>query len=248
MGPTTSRSLVRLLQIASPALPVGAYSYSQGLEAAIEARIVYDAASAHRWIGEMLEHLMAPMEAPLVALLRTAWQCRDLPRVNALNDLFLASRETAELRAESVQMGYSLARLLIELDPSGRRGSPASATAPEHGNDRERGSTLDDLRALAEPAFPVAFACAAECWGIDPHDALVGYLWSWLENQVMAALKAVPLGQTDGQRMLLQLAAGLDAIATRAMQGSEDDLENYAPHLAILSSQHATQYSRLFRS
>lgn len=224
MNPTTTRSLVRLLQLASPTLPVGAYSYSQGLEAAIEATIVRDAQSAQRWIGEMLELVVAPMEAPVLALLYQAWASDDREQVDRLNALFLASRETAELRAETVQMGYSLARLLAELD---------AGTA---------------LSTLAEPAFPAAFAFAAQRWRIDLHDALTGYLWSWLENQVMAAIKAIPLGQTDGQRMLLALGATIEDVAARAITTSEDELENYAPQLAILSSQHATQYSRLFRS
>lgn len=230
MNPSRTTSIARLLQLASPALPVGAYSYSQGLEAAIEAGIVHDASSAQRWIGGMLDLVIASMEAPVMALLYRAWQHDDLERIATLNGLFLASRETAELRAETVQMGYSLARLLVELESAGKT------------------SITGLLPSVVDPAFPAAFAYAAQRWQIDLHDALIGYLWSWLENQVMAALKAIPLGQTDGQRMLQQLAARLDGIAARAAAIGEDDLENYAPHLAILSSQHATQYSRLFRS
>src|SRR6267142_37289 len=102
---TTSTSLIRLLQLASPTLPVGAYSYSQGLEAAIEAGIVTDAQSAERWIGDVLEFSVARMEGPM--LLRFMEE-KDLEELNAV---FLASRETAELRAETAQMGYSLNRL-----------------------------------------------------------------------------------------------------------------------------------------
>jgi len=198
----------RLLQLASPTLPVGAYSYSGGLEAAIEAGIAKDAASAQRWIGDVLEHSVARMEAPM--LLKMMQQ----PDAQ-WNEMFLASRETAELRAETVQMGYSLNRLLPEL---GIEACP-----------------------FEEPSFPAVYAHAARAWGIAPRQALVAYLWAWLENQVMAAVKAVPLGQTDGQKMLLQLGARLHEV-------SEEEPGNFAPGLAILSSRHETQYSRLFRS
>lgn len=198
----------RLLQLASPTLPVGAYSYSGGLEAAIEAGLVTDAASAQRWIGDVLEHSLLKMEAPL--LLRMIEE-----PAASWNEMFLASRETAELRAETVQMGYSLNRLLPEL---GVEACP-----------------------LEEPSFPAVYAQAVRAWGIAPRQALTAYLWAWLENQVMAAVKAVPLGQTDGQRILLALGARLQEV-------NEEEPGNFAPGLAILSSRHETQYSRLFRS
>lgn len=204
-------SLARLLQLASPTLPVGAYSYSQGLEAAIEAGVVKDAASAEAWIADVLEFSMAGLEAPVL------WR---LMHGEALNELFVASRETAELRAETLQMGHSLKKLIEEL---------GLASVP-----------------VEEPAFPTAFALAARHWQIEPRAALVAYLWSWLENQVMAAVKAVPLGQTAGQRILLSLGSRLEEIAERA--ATVDELRNFAPGLAVLSARHETQYSRLFRS
>jgi urease accessory protein len=207
-------SLARLLQLASPALPVGAFSYSGGLEAAVEAGIVTDRASAERWIGDVLELTMARMDAPLLLKL-----LKDGDSLESLNDMILATRETAELRAESVQMGASLLKLLEDLDPMGSD--------------------------LEEASFPAAFALAACRWRLDPESALVAFLWSWLENQVMAAVKAVPLGQTDGQRILVSLGGRLSAIAQRAGTTS---MENFAPGLAMLSSRHETQYSRLFRS
>jgi len=225
----TDTRLARLLQLASPALPVGAYSYSQGLEAAVEARIVRDAASAQAWIGEVLELSVASMEAPLLLRLMHAWSRTDLAGVEHWNAFFLASRETAELRAETVQMGYSLTRLLNEI---GEVEAPSFAP----------------LQRMIDPAFPTTFACAAVRWRIDASSALIAYLWSWIENQVMAALKAVPLGQTDGQKMLLALGARLEAIAQAAAMRADDELGNFAPGLALLSSQHETQYSRLFRS
>jgi urease accessory protein len=205
-------SLPRLLQLASPTLPVGAYSYSQGLEAAIEAGYVKDAVSAQDWIGDVLELSMARMEAQVLrAQINGPTQER--------NDFFVATRESAELRAETLQMGQSLARLLADL------GIPV---------------------AIQEPAFPTAFALAVRHWNIEPREAVVAYLWSWLENQVMAALKAVPLGQTAGQKILLALGDRLGALAD--LQLEESEWTNLAPGLAYLSARHETQYSRLFRS
>lgn len=217
---TTNIRLARLLQLASPTLPVGAYSYSQGLESAIDAGIVKDAASAGRWIGDVLEFSVGPMEAPILA--RMIDSAANEKRFKHWNDLFLASRETAELRAETVQMGYSLNKLLPQLG-------------------------IDPVP-LEEPAFPAAFAAAVDAWEIEPRDALQAYLWSWLENQVMAAVKAVPLGQTDGQKLLLSLGERIAPLAARAAQMSDDELGNFAPGLALLSSRHETQYSRIFRS
>ena len=209
MSTTTTTNIdPRLLQLASPTLPVGAYSYSGGLEAAIEAGIVKDAASARGWIGDVLEFSVLRMEAPLLLKMIEA------PAAE-WNERFLASRETAELRAETVQMGYSLNRLLPEL---GVEPCP-----------------------YEEPSFPAAYAQAARAWGIPARQALTAYLWAWLENQVMAAVKAVPLGQTCGQKILLALGAKLHEV-------EEEEPGNFAPGLAILSSLHETQYSRLFRS
>ena len=224
MTSATDIRLARLLQLASPTLPVGAYSYSQGLEAAAEAGVVRDAATATRWIGDVLEYSVARMEAPVVLRLIDAWRAGDAAAVARWNDLFLASRESAELRAETVQMGYSLARLLGEL---------GEGDAPQ---------------GIEEATFPAVFAFAVARWDIESQPALVAYVWAWLENQVMAAVKAVPLGQTDGQRTLLLLGERLALIADRAASTADDELGSFAPRLAILSSRHETQYSRLFRS
>lgn len=222
--------LARLLQLASPTLPIGAYTYSQGLEWAIEDGSVRDEASAQAWIGGVLRHALGDFEAPLVAAAQRAWATPEVARAVRLNALFVASRETAELRAETLQMGYSFRRLLHEL--------PEFAGTP----------TLAALDELNEIAFPTAWAAVAAAWRIAEADALTAYLWSWCENQTMAALKAVPLGQSAGQRLLLALGGELDAIVARALTLPEDDWSNYAPGLAIASSRHETQYSRLFRS
>jgi urease accessory protein len=215
-------NLAKLLQLASPTLPVGAYSYSGGLEAACEAGIVTDAATAERWIGDVLEFSIARMEGPILFSLLLNFSRKDFHKVESMNQLFLASRESAELRAETVQMGYSLNRLFKDLG-------------------------LGEVP-VEEPSFPAAFAYAAAQWNIEPEAALQTYLWAWIENQVMAAVKAVPLGQTDGQRMLLSLGDRIENLVKKAMQMKDDEIGNFAPNLALLSAMHETQYSRLFRS
>ena len=229
MTAQTDIRLVRLLQLASPALPVGAYSYSQGLEAAVDRRIVRGAPTAAQWIGDLLEYSIARMEAPVLLRSIAAWRARDFAAVDNWNALFLASRETSELRAETAQMGYSLRKLLTELEGT---------------NEEARAY----LARLEEIGFPTSFACAVAQWRIPAQPALVAYLWASLEDQVMAAVKAVPLGQTDGQRMLLTLGARIEGMAARAASLEDDDLGSFAPGLALLSSHHETQYSRLFRS
>ena len=217
-------TLVRLLQLASPALPVGAYSYSQGLEAAVEAGVVRDAPTAERWISDVLELSVATMEAPILLRLVAAWpEGGDAAR---WNDEFIASRETAELRAETLQRGYSLRALLAQLQVEG----------PEA------------LARLDEIAYPTAFAFAVVAWRIEPRDALAAYLFTWIENQVMAALKAVPLGQTQGQAIISVLAAGVPALVEKVANLSDDDLGNFAPGFALASMRHEKQYTRLFRS
>ena len=217
---------VRLLQLASPSLPVGAYSYSQGLEAAVEARIVRDFDSAARWVGDVMELSMASMEAPIFLRLVGAWFAGDARGVARWNAELIATRETAELRAETLQMGFSLRSLIRDLEVPGA-------------------AALDRFE---EIAFPTAYAFAVAAWKIAPREALEAYLFAWLENQMLAALKCVPLGQTEGQRLLLTLGQRIPAVAERAAQLRDDELANFAPGLAIASSRHETQYSRLFRS
>ena len=217
---------VRLLQLASPSLPVGAFSYSQGLEAAVEARIVTDAASASRWIADLLALSMETMEAPVFLRLVACWAASDDARARRWNEEFIATRETAELRAETLQMGYSLRTLLRDLGV-------------------ENAAALDDIEELA---YPTAFAFAVAAWRIEAREALTAYVFAWIESQVLAALKSVPLGQTDGQRILLELAGRVPALVERAAGASDDELANFAPGLALLSARHETQYSRIFRS
>lgn len=222
-----SPALPRLLQLASPALPVGAYTYSQGLEWVVESGLVHDQASALEWIAAVLEDGIGCFEAPLTAQLQRAWANLEHGEIERLNADFVASRESSELRAETLQMGYSLRRLLHELDDF--------AVPPAYD-------------ALAEVSFPVGWALAADVWKIALVDSLTAYLWSWCENQAMAALKAVPLGQSAGQRILLALGSRLPRVVEQALVLPEERWSNFAPGLALACSCHETQYTRLFRS
>jgi urease accessory protein len=221
--------LTRLLQLASPTLPVGAYSYSGGLEYAIEDGIVKHAASAETWIRDVLDFSLGSFEVPLLWRMLIALDENDYARLARWNTLFRSGRETAELRTETLQMGHALGILLKDLPFCS-----ADEVAKLHG--------------FGALTFPAAYAFAAHHMQVDRQAALVAYLWSWLENQVMAALKAVPLGQSAGQRMLASIGAELPKVAQRATELEDDALTNFAPGLAIASSRHETQYSRLFRS
>jgi urease accessory protein len=216
---------LRLLQLASPALPVGAYSYSGGLESAIEAGVVRDGADAADWIGAVLEFNLARMEAPVFLRLAAAWERDDLDAVRHWNTEFVASREAAELRAETLQMGHSLRILLRDL---GMEGIAALQ--------------IDDL------AYPTTYAFAAARWRIDTEEALTAYLFAWVENQVLAAVKCIPLGQTEGQRMLLAVGDRIPGAVARARAAEDGALGGFTPGLTQASMRHETQYSRLFRS
>jgi urease accessory protein len=217
-------SLTRLLQLASPALPVGAYTYSQGLEWAIEAGTVKNEATALAWIGDQLEWNLGRYEAPLLARMMAA----DDAALAELDAQYLASRETAELRAETLQMGHSLKRLIDDLGEGG---------VPHAGH-------------FISPrlTFISVWSSLAAKWNIAPADALTAWVWSWAENQTMAALKAVPLGQAAGQRILLEIGGRIPGIVERALALEEESCSNFAPGFAIACARHETQYSRLFRS
>jgi urease accessory protein len=222
-------ALARLLHLSSQTLPIGGYSHSQGLESAIERRVVSDETSLQRWISDCLDFNLGSFEIPCLLSLMAAWSAEDTVLVGTLNDEYLASRESAELRLAAVQMGHSL-RALLNVLPN----LPPSLCA--------------QLKALAEPSLPCAWSAAASAWRIEPVDAAVGYLWSWAENQVLVAMKTLPLGQSAGHRLLLELGPRISQLAEDCAASRADLKSNFAPGLAILSSQHETQYSRLFRS
>jgi urease accessory protein len=221
--------LVRLMHLASPTLPVGAYSYSQGLEWAVDSGTVRDAPTAQRWIGDLLLHVHAHGEAAVLYRLCVLARDHDWQRFAFWHTWFRASRETAELEAETRQMGGALARLLRDLDAM----DDAAVTAVER---------------CAPIMLPGAFALAARAFSLMPDEALTAYLWSWMENQVLAAMKTVPLGQVAGQKMLLSLGEAIPRVIARARDCEDDDVTSFAPGLALASARHETQYSRLFRS
>ncbi len=227
-----SATLAQVLQLASTTLPVGAFSYSQGLEWAIEAGLVHDEASAADWLAVTLEAGIGAWDATWVTHLMQAWAANDADAIRQLSERFLASRETRELYAETQQMGRSMLALVRD-----DAGVSVSTQALLEQLDR-------DLRLC----YPTAWSALAQHRGIAVHDAVVAYLWAWLESAVLAAMKAVPLGQQAGQRLLLDLGGRLHATATRAMARAPDDCSNLLPGFTLASMNHETQYTRLFRS
>jgi urease accessory protein len=221
-------SLLQLIWLASPALPVGGFSYSEGLEAAVDAGLVTDEASARGWLLDQLALVQARSDLAAAAAAFEAWQRHDSGRVHALNAWVAGTRETAELRLQSEQMGRSLAQWLRQRQPDDAR--------------------LDTLDALAPPTWPLAFALAAAVTGAPVRDALLAMAFGWAENLVQAAVRAVPLGQSAGQRILGALADAIPAAVDAALAATDDSRQSFAPMLAVLSARHETQYSRLFRS
>jgi len=221
--------LLHLLQLCSPSLPVGAYSYSQGLEAAMHAGWVNDEVTARDWIIQALDQVVARFEAPIMLRLIAAFTERDARRVRYWTDFFIAARDSAEFRAETLQMGYSMGKLLPELVP-------------------DQAALTELLPPLSELPFPTALAAAAVALQVNDDDALLGMLFSWAENQVLACVKSVPLGQVAGQRLLLSLGEPIAHAAETARQLPDDALSNWTPGLSLLSMQHEVQYSRLYRS
>ena len=218
-----------LLRLASPQLPIGGYSYSQGLEMAVDNGRVTDPAMAARWIRDQLLLNLARFEAPLLLAHCQAAANQDWSALQRLCDEHRASRETRELHQESRQMGYSLQQLLTGL--------------PE----------LDDparlfLTQQNEPHLALGWALAARAWGISPQDALAAWLWSWLENQLAVLMKTLPLGQQAAQRMTSELSPALQQAQQHASTLDISHMGSAAFGLSLASMAHERQYSRLFRS
>ena len=220
-----------MMWLSSPALPVGGFSYSEGLEAAVDAGVVLDEAGALRWLRGQLQLVLARAELPAAARSHAAWLCDDLPRLREVQAWVLSTRESAELRLQSQQMGRSmldwLARLLpghALLERAARLGTP--------------------------PCWPLGFALGACALGLDAPRMLHALGFAWLDNQVQAALRGVPLGQSSGQRLLHALSQDLPAAVERALELRDrpESWQSFSPMLAVLSARHETQYSRLFRS
>jgi urease accessory protein len=219
-------ALLRLMQLASPALPVGAYAYSQGLEGAVNQGWVHDEESAADWIHGLLNHTLCRLDVPVLARLYNAWRSQDTPAVEYWSAFLHASRESAELQCEDQQLGRALARLLGELGIAGAGTWTAHPCA----------------------SFANLFAFAAAKWTIPLPETAIGYLWAWVENQTTAAMKLIPLGQSAGQRLLSRATETIPAAVQRGLQIADDEIGAFAPGLALASARHETQYTRLFRS
>jgi urease accessory protein len=223
----TGNSLLHLLWLASPALPVGGFSYSEGLEAAVDAGTVHDEASTGAWLLNQLELVQARGELPVAAAAHAAALAVDGARLLALNDWVLHSRETAEALQQTQQMGRSLLVWMQGLLPDA--------------------AVLPLLKALKPaPTWPVVMGCAAAARGAPAGPALTAIAFGWAENLTQAAVRSVPLGQTAGQRLLAQLVQAIPAAVQAAL--AADEPLAFAPMLGVLGARHETQYSRLFRS
>jgi urease accessory protein len=221
-------SFLQLMWLASPALPIGGFSYSECLEAAVDKEMVATETEASAWLLDQLTMSLARSELALVAQAIPAWRASDAQRISALNTWVLQTRESSELRAQSEQMGRSLLDWL-------RNHTTASS---EH----------IGLLASQQPTYPMAFALAASATGAQRRDCLLAFAFGWAENMVQAAIKSVPLGQSAGQRILSKLTAAIPMAVDQALATDDDGRQAFSPMLAILSAQHEIQYSRLFRS
>jgi urease accessory protein len=230
----SASSLIALMWLASPALPVGGFSYSEGLEAAIDAGYVHDEASATQWVCDQLHLTLARADLPIIRETLQAWHAQDTAALQGLDEWVRQTRETAELRLQTEQMGRSLLEWLKTTHPT---------TA----------QNIHTIWTHSAPCYPVAFGIAlatllGPSTAQDPAPALTAYAFSWAENMVQAALKAVPLGQSAGQRMLQQLSLAIAQAIEHALHTPPQAKQSFSPMLAILSARHETQYSRLFRS
>ncbi|CAM3303713.1 urease accessory protein UreF [Halomonas lysinitropha] len=229
-GQGNELALLGLLQLVSPALPIGAFAFSQGLESAFELGWVWDEASLGEWLDGVLDDGLTRCELPVLARLMTAWEAGDGEAIAAWDVWLAANRETAELAAEDSRLGASLTRLLDSLGLLPPGPSSASPELP------------------AGAAYVTVFAWTAHQRRIGQRQALLGFSWAWLENQLAVACKALPLGHTAAQRLVERLRPALVAAVEEALVLDDDDLGPVLPGLALASALHETQYSRLFRS
>ena len=222
----SSLALLRLCQLVSPALPVGAYHFSQGLEYAVDANWIHDERGAADWISGIAQHAIGTLDIPILLRLYDAWGSQDRVAVQSLSRQLIASRETSELRAEERHMGKALAKVLVELQ----------ILAAHEWIVRDSAS------------YAAMFALAATEWRIERVATAQAYLWAWTENQVLAALKLLPIGQSAGQRILNGIIPLIPAIVATALTVSDDAIGVSTPLHGMASCRHETQYSRLFRS
>lgn len=223
---TDPLALLRLLQLASPALPIGAFNFSQGLEYAIEHGGVDSERAARDWILGLARHGMAMLDVPMLLRLHAAWSAEDATAAHRLSAELIASRETMELRAEELHLGQSLAKIMVEFGIESAR---------------------EWLR-CEHTTHAAMFALAAAESNVHAQDAAMTFLWAWAENQVIAAVKLLPLGQTAGQRLLEEIRREIPAIVAEAGALPDEAIGTATPLAIMASAWHETQYTRLFRS
>ena len=227
----TSGSLLQLMWLASPALPIGGFSYSEGLEAAVNAALVATEKEASDWLVDQLHVTQSCGDMAAIAQAMPAWATDDRDRLQALNTWVRTTRESSELRLQTEQMGRSLIEWL----------------KTRYADDA---ATLERVQWLSsqDASYPLAFSLAAMLTGASARDALLAYAFGWAENMTQAAIKAVPLGQSAGQRILARLTQSIPAAVEHALALPDEERQAFSPMLAILSARHEHQYSRLFRS
>jgi len=219
------QAILKLFQLISPSLPIGSFAYSQGLEWAFETGWLEDADAMEKWLLDLMQTALKDLELPVLIRLLDAWKTQDVAAIKHWNQYLIASRESAELKQEEINRGRAMAVILATLAPYD-----------------------DALKPLIASNQTSAFAYACVQWGIDKQQACSGFIWSWLENSVLAAVKIIPLGQTQGQLSLFRLAQHSDEIYNEALMMLDEDMGSSSFALAIASTQHETQYTRLYRS
>ena len=217
---------LRLTQLISPSLPVGAFTYSQGLEWAVEVGWVKREGELYGWVKDLLLTNMAHLEIPLLGRLYKACGDEDMATLSHWSQYLISCRETRELRQEEQNRGRALTALL-----------------PELGID-----VPGDRLPLLRTCQLTGFAHAAHCWDIPLQSAAAGYLWGWLENITLAGVKIIPLGQTAGQRIIASLTGLIPEIVHTGLSVPDDKIGASCPAQAIASSLHENQYTRLYRS
>lgn len=224
-------TLLNLLQLASPTLPVGAYSYSDGLEMLVEKEVINNPKSLKHWLEQELRYGAIRLEAAVMVRAYRSATNNNFDDLGYWNAWLSAAKETAELRSQSQQMGNSLMRLMLGLQ-------------------HPIGTSLAELATAAgSPCnYAIAFGIAAATWQIDITSVILGYLHSWASNLIGAGVKLVPLGQTAGQQLLLELNSNIAAASQEILTLEDDDLSSCGWGLALASMAHETQYTRLFRS
>jgi urease accessory protein len=215
-------ALLRLLHLASPALPIGAFHFSQGLEQAVESGWVKDESTALEWIGGIAEGALGTLDLPVLVRLHRSWEQGSRAEALYWDSVLIASRETEELRAEDRHLGAALVKVLREIAP--------------------------DLSVPVCQTYAAAFAIAGHHWKVPLHEILQAYAWAWAENQMLAAVKLVPLGQSSGQRILHALIPVLERLAAAALHKGDEEIGYSGVMQSIASARHEFQYTRLFRS